>query len=210
MKKWIEKYFLFLRKTYSTDSKAQSAMEFLMTYGWAILVVLIAIGALAYFGVLSPDNFLPEACLMAPGLDCLDFKIETSRITLILQNNLGNDIIISEVKVTENNGNECLTNVPLLLEDNEKILVSILGCDNGVVGEKFKGNIDVSYSKVNVDYTLNRIAKGTVAGKVIAVSAVTSFNICQNAETGGLCPGLDVLFGTGYQAACCSEHVLCC
>lgn len=40
--------------------KGQAAMEFLMTYGWAILVVLAAIGALAYFGVLSPDNLLPE------------------------------------------------------------------------------------------------------------------------------------------------------
>lgn len=40
--------------------KGQAAMEFLMTYGWAILVVLIAIGALAYFGVLSPERFKPE------------------------------------------------------------------------------------------------------------------------------------------------------
>ena len=40
--------------------KGQAALEFLMTYGWAILVVLAAIAALAYFGVLSPDRFLPE------------------------------------------------------------------------------------------------------------------------------------------------------
>jgi len=38
--------------------RAQAAMEFLMTYGWAILVVLVAIGALAYVGVLSPEKFL--------------------------------------------------------------------------------------------------------------------------------------------------------
>jgi len=36
--------------------KGQAAMEFLMTYGWAILVVLVVIGALAYFGVLSPSS----------------------------------------------------------------------------------------------------------------------------------------------------------
>ena len=34
--------------------KSQAALEFLMNYGWAILVVLIAVGALAYFGVLNP------------------------------------------------------------------------------------------------------------------------------------------------------------
>ena len=32
--------------------RAQAAMEFLMTCGWAIIVVLVVIGALAYFGFL--------------------------------------------------------------------------------------------------------------------------------------------------------------
>ena len=36
--------------------KKGQAMEFFMTYGWAILVVLVAVGALAYFGVLDPKN----------------------------------------------------------------------------------------------------------------------------------------------------------
>ena len=34
--------------------------EFMIVYGWAILVVLVAIGALAYFGVLSTDKFIDE------------------------------------------------------------------------------------------------------------------------------------------------------
>lgn len=39
------------------NKKSQAAMEFLMMYGWAILIVLIALGALWYFGVLNPDYF---------------------------------------------------------------------------------------------------------------------------------------------------------
>jgi len=31
------------------SKKGQSTMELLMTYGWAVLVVLVAIGALLYF-----------------------------------------------------------------------------------------------------------------------------------------------------------------
>jgi hypothetical protein len=42
--------------------KGQEAMEFLMTYGWAILVVIAAIAALAYFGVLDPSRLLPDDC----------------------------------------------------------------------------------------------------------------------------------------------------
>ncbi len=34
--------------------------EFLMTYGWAILVAICALGALFYFGVLSPDKFVDD------------------------------------------------------------------------------------------------------------------------------------------------------
>lgn len=41
--------------------KSQAALEFLFTYGWAILVILVAIGALAYFGVLSPCKVYPES-----------------------------------------------------------------------------------------------------------------------------------------------------
>lgn len=35
-------------------------LELIMTYGWVILIVLIAIGALAYFGILSPDKIKPN------------------------------------------------------------------------------------------------------------------------------------------------------
>lgn len=38
------------------NKKGQAAMEFLMTYGWAILAAIIAIGVLAYFGVFSGGN----------------------------------------------------------------------------------------------------------------------------------------------------------
>ena len=33
------------------NKRGQAAMEFLMTYGWAILAAITAIGVLAYFGV---------------------------------------------------------------------------------------------------------------------------------------------------------------
>lgn len=32
--------------------------EFLMVYGWVILVVLVVLGALVYFNVLNPKNFM--------------------------------------------------------------------------------------------------------------------------------------------------------
>ena len=41
--------------------KSQSAMEYLMTYGWAILIIAIALSALFALGVFSPSSFGPKA-----------------------------------------------------------------------------------------------------------------------------------------------------
>ena len=76
--------------------RGQAAMEFLMTYGWALLVVLVAIGALAFFGVLNPGQFLPSTCTVTPGIACIDFKVTNTNLTVFLQNGMGKNL--NEVK----------------------------------------------------------------------------------------------------------------
>ena len=41
--------------------RAQSAMEYLMTYGWAILIIAIVLAALFQLGVFSSSTFAPKA-----------------------------------------------------------------------------------------------------------------------------------------------------
>ncbi|MBI2580738.1 hypothetical protein HYV85_02920 [Candidatus Woesearchaeota archaeon] len=79
------------------QKSGQAAMEFLMTYGWAILVVLVVIGALAYFGVLSPSTLLPEKCTFPVSLSCTDHSVGGTSITLILQNGAGRDMTVTRV-----------------------------------------------------------------------------------------------------------------
>jgi len=43
------------------SSKAQSAMEYLMTYGWAILIISVVLAALFQLGVFNPMTFAPKA-----------------------------------------------------------------------------------------------------------------------------------------------------
>ena len=91
--------WMIQKKSNSSSSRSgQAALEFLMTYGWAILVVLVAIGALAYFGVLSPDKFLPAKCTLQAGIACLDHKATSNQLTLVLQNSLGFDITVDDIK----------------------------------------------------------------------------------------------------------------
>ena len=55
------------------NRRAQSAMEYLMTYGWAILVVLIALSALFYLGVFDPD--VKNSCTATAPVTCTDVKV---------------------------------------------------------------------------------------------------------------------------------------
>jgi hypothetical protein len=81
--------------------KGQAAMEFLMTYGWAILVVLAAIAALAYFGVLSPGNLLPDRTVFAspiPHTASASIDSTTDTIIIPLRNNAGFSINVTNVE----------------------------------------------------------------------------------------------------------------
>ena len=140
--------------------KSQAAMEFLMTYGWAILVVLVAIGALAYFGVLSPDKFLPAKCQLPAGIACTDFKIDSSASTIdvVLRNGLGFDTTGVTVAVTG-----CTTSSSASLNNDQQIIFQATDCSL-TSGSKFSGDVNVSYT--NADTSLTHKVQGTITGRV--------------------------------------------
>jgi len=58
--------------------KAQSAMEYLMTYGWAILIIAVVLGALFSLGVFSGASLLGTSCIATPGFLCQNPLLSTS------------------------------------------------------------------------------------------------------------------------------------
>jgi hypothetical protein len=58
--------------------RGQAALEFLTTYGWAFLVILVMIGALSYFGVLDPGRFTSDRCVAGTPFYCSDKLINDS------------------------------------------------------------------------------------------------------------------------------------
>ncbi len=52
------------------EARSQSAMEYLMTYGWAILIIAVVLGALYSLGIFNGANFLGGTCVAAPGYLC--------------------------------------------------------------------------------------------------------------------------------------------
>jgi hypothetical protein len=126
-------------------------MEFLMTYGWAILVVLAAIGALAYFGVLSPDRFLPEKCTLPAGVACLDFVGTTSSVSLIIQNSGGFDMQNVSVYVNSTTANFNCNESDPTMTDGEKETYTCGGLS--LPSGKFKGTLNIRYTNTQTNMT---------------------------------------------------------
>ncbi|MDP3764961.1 MAG: hypothetical protein Q8R04_00460 [Nanoarchaeota archaeon] len=150
------------------NKKSQAAMEFLMTYGWAILVVIAAIAALAYFGVLSPDQFLPEKCMLEPGIACKGYKVEPAKISLVIANSRGTSIDIEKIVVQseETSDTVCTGDYsasPVQIKNGGTVTFdggtgnsAALTCGGAGVGEakdKFKGDITITYKSEGLSKT---------------------------------------------------------
>lgn len=155
-----------------------------MTYGWAILVVLVAISSLAYFGVLEPARFLPEMCTLPPGLSCLDHSVsfvpqnipqgvwnDMNQMDLVIKNNLGSDIKITEIFISDFNDKQELMSKDLSNGQTSESpnFVTVPSLRNGLTlwqpGEEYSFTFDLTYRNEETD--LPHTVKGYVRGKVI-------------------------------------------
>ncbi len=141
------------------DVKGQAAMEFLMTYGWAILAAVIAIAALAYFGVFSPSRYIPELCTINAPLGCEDSKITASEVSVVLRNGGGETIDVNNITISGCASD--LTGWNLGPGATEDIDVT---CDNSLTGDTFSGNIEIGYLRAGD--TFHKTTTGSVSGQV--------------------------------------------
>lgn len=67
---------------FGKGAKLQSAMEYLITYGWAILVLAIVISLLFALGVFSSNNNT-NLCVINQGFGCLNYYMNTNGIAVL-------------------------------------------------------------------------------------------------------------------------------
>lgn len=72
--------------------RGQAALEFLTTYGWAFLIIIVMVGAISYFGILNPSKFLPSRCTISPDFTCQDYRIAGNTLTIQLKQGIGKTI----------------------------------------------------------------------------------------------------------------------
>ncbi|MEK6946267.1 MAG: fibronectin type III domain-containing protein [Nanoarchaeota archaeon] len=142
--------------------RSQMALEFMMTYGWAIMVAMVAVSAIAYFGVLDPGRFFPTACVLESGIGCTDFKVNEGNLVLVIKDARGEDITINSITT-----NNCTGSASGSLKNGEQGVFIVDGCRN-TPNAKFVSDVNLTYTS---DSGLVHNKIGRIVGKVEAGGA---------------------------------------
>jgi hypothetical protein len=134
--------------------------------GWPIFGILIAIAALAYFGVLNFDNLLPDYCKFTQGITCSDAVFSGShRITIVLKNTLEADMNNINLAMTSMDG--CTVNgtgVPSMATNAQASYSFDVSNCNFFKGERVKSTMALNY--VSSQSTLQHSRSGEMMLRV--------------------------------------------
>ncbi len=147
--------------------KGQAAMEFLMTYGWAILAAIIVIGVLAIY--FRPSSIAPSSGMISAPFYANAWSLTPNLISMEIQNNAGEDVNVTEINATVRNpsGVTCTVNdnAGAGWEVENGALQSLtVSCTTLDVGDSVNADVVVRYTKGAG--TLELQATGSVSGQV--------------------------------------------
>ena len=142
--------------------KTQSAMEYLMTYGWAILVIAIVLGVLYYLGVFNSAAGLGNSCIAQTGYVCSNLVLSTAGTANAILGQLSNyPITITAIACT--NSSAAPTNtVPIsgtTLQTGTQVQLSFQ-CPGaaGPIGKQYAGHLWIVYNTATQSGQVSQIA----------------------------------------------------
>ncbi len=142
--------------------RGQAAMEFLMTYGWAILAAIIVIGVIAFYilpnlGSGGSSN-LQQPFYVAPE------EVHLNTTGLIVKVSYNGNGIATIAAINSTSGSTSCTNTSTIISSGAKKEI-VLTCSPAlVVGDKFNGKTTIYYTVGSGGY--NQIGTGVFVGQV--------------------------------------------
>ena len=152
--------------------RGQAALEFLSTYGFAFLIILVMIGALSFFGVLNPQNLIPNRCNFPPDFNCFEYEVVkdpalgNATLNVVLLNQLGNTITFNNAAGSNNAtsqygyGSCAFSSLSLVGGDRATVSCNMDIGPTGVVGgavfpakgQKVKVDLSIQYQQLGRQY----------------------------------------------------------
>jgi hypothetical protein len=155
-----------------TMMRAQSAIEYLTTYGWAIIIIAIVLLALYNLGVFNPGAFINTTCVFPAEFGCVNLVLysSTSQANATLQQSTQSSILI-----TAYGCNNLGTPTNMLLASTQVAIggsftFNVPCYNNGTVltitpGQIFRGYILVNYTALNTGFP--HTSTGTIIAKAV-------------------------------------------
>ena len=156
--------------------KLQSALDYLITYGWAVLVIGIAIGALYYLGAFGGASSLGNSCIPSTGYLCTNPILDAAgSINITLGQASGSAITISAIACTNSTQTPTST-IPVsgAVIQNGGQLTLTFQCPGaaGPIGKAFHGYLWIVYSGEGQSGLLAMV--GAVNAKVATLAKVAT------------------------------------
>jgi streptogramin lyase len=143
-------------------SKSQSAMEYLMTYGWAILIVAVVLGALYSLGIFNGANFLGGTCIAAPGYLCTNPLLSTDGTLSFTYGYQGPNVTIVGFActntTTEPSSFTASGSSSLEPGQEESVNATCTMSSSATIGTPFSGYIWVEYDQAGKSNLIERFA----------------------------------------------------
>ncbi|MBI2045138.1 hypothetical protein HYT23_03705 [Candidatus Pacearchaeota archaeon] len=143
------------------NKRGQAAMEFLMTYGWAILAAIIVVGVLWYI-IGSPGNLAGDQFKLSQPFSANAMSLSTTELQLEVRNGAGNPITITDVTFDAGSGCTDLTGQTIAVADGALQVLTITCAFNQ--GDRLSSDVTIKYTETGSLVTQQ--ATGSITAQV--------------------------------------------
>ncbi|MBI2449887.1 hypothetical protein HYV49_06375 [Candidatus Pacearchaeota archaeon] len=149
-------------KMVDMDKRGQAAMEFLITYGWAILAAIVVIGVLAFF-LTNPGRFTSNSCALTAPFTCEEHRVNSTAVAFVIRNGAAESYDILEVNSTSTDGTSCgvVFSPELVITASDAETINAVGCSPSGT---YRGDITIKYRKTGG--AISRTVTGAITYRV--------------------------------------------
>ena len=149
------------------SKRSQAAMEFLMTYGWAILAAIIVIAVIAIY--FRPSSLVQNTVVVNAPFYGIGTSIAATQIQVEVRNNGGEELDLAATpavlsfKIPSGGACTAVTASVDPVASGSTSIITFSGCTGWNTGDTVSADIEITY--IRPDSTLPLKSTGSLSGK---------------------------------------------
>ncbi|MBI4214550.1 hypothetical protein HY546_01010 [archaeon] len=152
--------------------KGQTALEYLITYGWAILIILVVLAVLWYYGVFDPNRYAGETRSCPANFQILAATVTPSgggagTLAFTLANTVGHRVTVSNATISGDVAGTLTSGTGDLNTGETRNLITSISSGLGSSGTL--ANVDVNIGFVHSATGFNNLPGSTTCNMKLRV-----------------------------------------